>query len=296
MADAAARATAATAAPAPAGPTPAGSADTDAGTASTSAAASDTAASAPKPTRGRGGRRAPPSARAAPSGLEDDAKAAAGDDDDKPEASTAAGPPAAEAGTAAREGSNPPPSTAADPLDPARFSHIAARTYTPAAVEAATAAVRAAAPPCLAGAPNAKMFLRAFWYRGLSAHVVAGGPDAMHVYTLAAFFLGLALLDAGWAGTPASLAAAGALSLALEVCGGEGGEKPNLWPAELQAASGHAPGAVAAQRSALRRVQAQTPAPHLRRVWAAHHAGHGYAEFKEEWDRVLGVMAEAGEV
>jgi hypothetical protein len=31
-------------------------------------------------------------------------------------------------------------------------------------------------------------------------------------------------------------------------------------------------------------------------VWAAHHAGHGYAEFKGQWDAVLGVMGEASEV
>ena len=295
MADAAARAestaaaTAASAQPAH-GPIPAASGESDA---SASTSSSDTAAStagphAARPRAGRGGRRAPPTARAAPSGLESEVAKEEGGDA-KPTTSTAAGPAAAPAAPAA------PAPEADDPLDPARFAHVAARTYSPAAVEAATASVVAAAPPALACAPNAKMFLRAFWYRALAAGGVAGGGEAMHVYTLASFFLALALLDAAWPATPASLAAAGALSLALEVCG-EAAVEGCPWPAALQAASGHAPAAVAAQRAALRSVQASTQAPHLRRVWAAHHAGHGYAEFKGQWDGVLGVMAEAGEV
>lgn len=291
MADAAARAAAAAAAATTAaasaqparGPTPAASDASDGATTS----GGDTAASvAPTATRGRGGRRAPPAARAAPSGLQEEGEAGGAA---KPTTSTAAGPTAAA------------PATPDDPLDPARFAHVAARTYTPSAVADATAAVVDASPPALAAAPNAKMFLRAFWYRALAAGGVKGGGEAMHVYTLASFFLSLALLDASWAATPASLAAGGALALALEVTGEAAGvdertDAPVLWPAALQAASGHTPGAVAAQAAALKALQASTPAPHLRRVWAAHHAGHGYAEFSAQWDAVLGMMAEAGEV
>lgn len=43
--------------------------------------------------------------------------------------------------------------------------------------------VAAAIPAALKAAPNAKMFLRSFWYRATLKEVVAG--DEMHIYTVA---------------------------------------------------------------------------------------------------------------
>jgi cyclin A len=177
---------------------------------------------------------------------------------------------------------------AADPapnkeLDPARFAYISDRTYTSAEVEAATAAVAGAEEAARAArAPNPKMFLRSYWHRAVIAGAVVA--DEMHVYTLASFFLQLGLVAGG--APPPSAAAAGALSLALELAAGTDA----AWPGCLQQASGYAPEEVAALRAGYRGVQASVDAPHLRAVWASRHAAHGYAEFAAEWEAALAVM------
>ena len=205
-------------------------------------------------------------------------------------------------------------------LDPARFSHISDRAYSPQDVVDATARLVAALPAQLrTGAPNAKMFLRSFWYRAVAGGALAssssappsesGGGDKMHVYTLASFFLQLSLLDQESSEVAPSAAAAGALSLALEVFSSSPPSRPSsssppvpsdarssCWPACLQRYSGIDAAAVALQRERLRRVQRESGAPHLRAVWASRHEHHGYPEFAAEWELALRTMKEAGEV
>jgi hypothetical protein len=199
-------------------------------------------------------------------------------------------------------------------LDPSRFSHISDAAYSPQDVVDATARLVAALPARLRnGAPNAKMFLRSFWYRAVAGGALSdaspsgpasseggsngGGGDKMHVYTLASFFLQLALLDQEGSEVAPSAAAAGALSLALEVFSSSpSSPAPSHWPACLQRYSGIAPSAVELQRERLRRCQHGTAAPHLRAVWATRHEAHGYPEFSREWTLALGTMREAGKV
>lgn len=68
-------------------------------------------------------------------------------------------------------------------LDPARFAYISDRTYSAAEVEEVTAVVQASTPACMRSAPNAKMFLRSFWYRSVVTGVLTA--DEMHIYTVA---------------------------------------------------------------------------------------------------------------
>ena len=211
-------------------------------------------------------------------------------------------------------------------LDPARFSHISDRAYSPQDVVDATAALVAALPAQLrTRAPNAKMFLRSFWYRAVAGGALSSSPrsssssdsssssspssldggDRMHVYTLASFFLQLSLLDQESSEVAPSAAAAGALSLALEVFSSPKASSSSsspapapsaFWPACLQRYSGIDAAAAALQRERLRRVQREAAAPHLRAVWASRHEQHGYPEFAEEWALALRAMKEAGEV
>ena len=68
-------------------------------------------------------------------------------------------------------------------LDPARFAYISDRTYSAAEVEEVTAVVQASTPACLRSGPNAKMFLRSFWYRSVVSGLLT--QDEMHIYTVA---------------------------------------------------------------------------------------------------------------
>jgi len=171
-------------------------------------------------------------------------------------ASTAAAAAAATAATAVEATTSSDEDATADDnsnndkeLDPTRFSHISDRAYSPQDVVDATAKLVAVLPAQLrTRAPNAKMFLRSFWYRAVAGGALlsssfgtssstpfekAGasaadadvpstsnstdGGEKMHVYTLASFFLQLSLLDQESAEVVPSAAAAGALSLALEI-------------------------------------------------------------------------------
>ncbi len=70
-------------------------------------------------------------------------------------------------------------------LDPARFAFISDRTYTVEEVEQATRTVADTVPEEIRDAPNGKMFLRSFWYRGVAALVME--PEEMHIYTIARY-------------------------------------------------------------------------------------------------------------
>jgi hypothetical protein len=68
-------------------------------------------------------------------------------------------------------------------MDPARFAYISDRTYTAAQVEETTAVVQSSTCDDLRTCPNAKMFLRSFWYRSVQGKVIS--KEEMHIYTLA---------------------------------------------------------------------------------------------------------------
>ena len=68
-------------------------------------------------------------------------------------------------------------------LDPSKFAYISDRTYTAEQVEQMTAVVQQFTSTDLRCAPNAKMFLRSFWYRSVQAGTMSS--EEMHVYTLA---------------------------------------------------------------------------------------------------------------
>ena len=70
-------------------------------------------------------------------------------------------------------------------LDPSKFAYISDRTYTAQEVEQMTAVVQRFTSADLRTAPNAKMFLRSYWYRSVQAGTMCG--DEMHIYTLARF-------------------------------------------------------------------------------------------------------------
>ena len=68
-------------------------------------------------------------------------------------------------------------------LDASRFAYISDRTYTPDEVESMTSTVVETIPEYLKDAPNAKMFLRSFWYRAVTSTLLSAGE--MHVYAVA---------------------------------------------------------------------------------------------------------------
>lgn len=70
-------------------------------------------------------------------------------------------------------------------MDPARFAYISDRTYTAAQVEDMTAVVQKSTCDDLRTCPNAKMFLRSFWYRSVQGRAIS--KEEMHIYTLARF-------------------------------------------------------------------------------------------------------------
>ena len=68
-------------------------------------------------------------------------------------------------------------------LDPQRFTYISDRTYSPSEVEELTNLIRDETPEHVRTAPNAKMFLRSFWYRAVIEGLLHS--EEMHLYTLA---------------------------------------------------------------------------------------------------------------
>ena len=68
-------------------------------------------------------------------------------------------------------------------LDPQRFAYISDRTYSGAEVEELTAHIDRETPDFVRAAPNAKMFLRSFWYRAVTEHLLHS--EEMHLYTIA---------------------------------------------------------------------------------------------------------------
>jgi cyclin A len=131
--------------------------------------------------------------------------------------------------------------------------------------------------------PNAKMYLRSFWYRATQQGVV--GADDMHVYTAASFLLQLALLDLPCAAFAPSRLAAAALSLSLGTFG-----KP-AWPAALQRFGSYEAADLQAPRRQLAAAQASRAASQLRRIWTAQYEDHGYAECAEQWLHVRCLLA-----
>ncbi|KAK9863919.1 hypothetical protein WJX84_000139 [Apatococcus fuscideae] len=173
-------------------------------------------------------------------------------------------------------------------LDPARFAFISDRTYTVEEVEQATRTVADTVPEEIRDAPNGKMFLRSFWYRGVAALVME--PEEMHIYTIASFLLQLSLLDLECAGYPNSLLAASALSVALDSFG------KHPWPSALQQYSAYVPDDIEPVRLKLKSLQASLKARHLRLIWRSHHENHGYSEFAEAWQRALQLLQEQSEI
>eukprot|EP00887_Chlorella_sp_A99_P007648 scaffold20.g7648.t1 len=168
-------------------------------------------------------------------------------------------------------------------MDPQRFAYISDDTYTAEEVEECTQLIAALVPAHLKAAPNAKMFLRSFWYRATLKEVVSG--EEMHIYTLASFLLQLSLVDLASSAYPASLRAAAALSLALAYFG-----KPE-WPAALRGFGSYEAAELGPCRMRLAELQAITPTSQLRPLWRQAHESHGYDEFKPQWDRCLRIFA-----
>lgn len=170
-----------------------------------------------------------------------------------------------------------------------RFAYITDNAFTAAAVEEATLAV-ATCPAVVAAAalPPAKTFLRSLWYAAVADG--AADADALHMYTLASFFLQISLLDSRAANLPPSAAASGALSLALELAAGTDG----AWPACLARHIGISAAAAGVARSTVRAAAASVSAPNLRAVWVSRHRAHGYPEYGAEWEAALAVMRAPG--
>ena len=68
-------------------------------------------------------------------------------------------------------------------LDPQRFAYISDRTYTSAEVEELSLHIDRETPDFVKATPNAKMFLRSFWYRAVTERLVHS--EEMHLYTIA---------------------------------------------------------------------------------------------------------------
>lgn len=73
--------------------------------------------------------------------------------------------------------------TAEKLLDPQRFAYISDRTYTPDEVEELSLHIDRETPDLVRAAPNAKMFLRSFWYRAVTEQLL--DSEEMHLYTIA---------------------------------------------------------------------------------------------------------------
>lgn len=68
-------------------------------------------------------------------------------------------------------------------LDPQRFAYISDRTYSPSEVKELTEVIQRGTPDHVRMAPNAKMFLRSFWYRAVTEGLLHS--EEMHLYTIA---------------------------------------------------------------------------------------------------------------
>lgn len=138
-------------------------------------------------------------------------------------------------------------------------------------------------PASFVGAPNAKMFLRGYWYRAIDAGVAA--PEEMHIYATASFLLQLSLLDLPSAAFAPSQRAAAALSLAFDTFG------KASWPATMQRFGSHLLADLLPCRARLQEAQASLKVTQLRGMWRLQYKNHTYDEFGEEWGKVLKIMA-----
>ncbi|KAK9809822.1 hypothetical protein WJX73_010078 [Symbiochloris irregularis] len=176
-------------------------------------------------------------------------------------------------------------------LDPQRFAQISDKTYSPDEVEQATAEVQEAIPHELQVAPCAKLFLRSFWYRlAASKHIDNG---RMHVYTLASFLLQLSLLDLSCTGFPACSLAAAALSLALAFF------KEDAWPQLLQHYTALMQEDLQPVKTAICKAQASQDVSAFRLIWHFSEGEPGnktYAEYSTEWQQVIALMSQRGEL
>ena len=75
--------------------------------------------------------------------------------------------------------------------------------------------------------------------------------------------------------------AASALSNALEMYG-----KP-AWSPALQHYSAYRLSDIQRCKESQRAAQREIAAEHLRAIWRMHHEGHGYEQYRSEWDRAL---------
>ncbi|KAL4452109.1 hypothetical protein ABPG75_007771 [Micractinium tetrahymenae] len=164
-------------------------------------------------------------------------------------------------------------------MDPANFAYISDDTYTADEVEAQTQVIVGLVPEHLKRSPNTKMFLRSFWYRATLKEVVHA--DEMHIYTLASFFVQLALLDTACSGYAPSLLAAAALSVSLEAYG----KQP--WPVVLQQFGSYLPAELEPVKRRLADLQATQAAEQLRPIWRGLHEQHSYPEYEAEWRRAI---------
>ncbi|KAL4437486.1 hypothetical protein ABPG77_003467 [Micractinium sp. CCAP 211/92] len=168
-------------------------------------------------------------------------------------------------------------------MDPANFAYISDDTYTAEEVEAQTQVIVGLVPEHLKRSPNTKMFLRSFWFRAALKEVVHA--DEMHIYTLASFFVQLALLDLECSGHAPSLLAAAALSVSLEAFG-----KP-AWPVALQQFGSYLPVELEPVKQRLVDLQCTQGAEQLRPIWRSLHEQHSYPEYEAEWRRAVNIFS-----
>lgn len=71
----------------------------------------------------------------------------------------------------------------ASDLDASRFAYISDGAYTPDEVACMTNTIAKIIPDNVKCAPNAKNFLRSFWYRAVMSKLLSA--DEMHIYTVA---------------------------------------------------------------------------------------------------------------
>lgn len=139
-------------------------------------------------------------------------------------------------------------------------------------------------PEDLKQAPNAKMFLRSFWFRTTSRGVASS--DEMHIYTFAAFLLQMGLLELPCSAFPHSMLAASALSLSLVFFG------KDTWSSDLSSFGSYSLDDLQPCRQRLAAALASQEARNLRTLWYAHCKTHDYATYTGEWRRLLDVVAQ----
>jgi len=139
-------------------------------------------------------------------------------------------------------------------------------------------------PAELKRAPNAKMFLRSFWFRATARGVAPA--DGMHIYTLAAFLLELSLIELPCSAHPHSMLAASALSLALAFFGKES------WPGQLSAFGSYTLEDLQPCRQRMAAAQVSQDAFNLRYLWRSAYKEHDYPHYDADWRKAHAVMAQ----